>query len=144
MRYVYINNKGKVSGTVDTGDSSVLPVGAIQWPKEIPFNDALNYGYDSTIQNFIKYDATTAPTEYHEFNFTTHEWVVDLNKVSQIIREKRDWLLLQMDMSLANPLRWAEMSDERKNSWANYRNELLAVPQQSGFPLNVNWPIEPK
>jgi hypothetical protein len=42
-----------------------------------------------------------------------------------------------------NAIRWAAMSDEQQTAWTNYRNALLDVPEQSGFPFDINWPTAP-
>tara|TARA_R100001510_G_scaffold36725_1_gene33168 strand:- start:3725 stop:4141 length:417 start_codon:yes stop_codon:yes gene_type:complete len=59
------------------------------------------------------------------------------------VREERYGLLVEMDEILANPLRWAAMSTEQQNSWASYRQALLDISEQSGFPDNVTWPTKP-
>jgi hypothetical protein len=42
-----------------------------------------------------------------------------------------------------NAIRWAAMSEEQQTAWTNYRNALLDVPEQSGFPFEINWPTTP-
>ena len=49
-------------------------------------------------------------------------------------RAKRDGLLLQVDAYASNPLRWADTSQENKDAITAYRQALLDVPQQVGFP----------
>lgn len=40
---------------------------------------------------------------------------------------------------------WTQLADAPvdRTVWAAYRAELRAVPEQSGFPYSVVWPIEP-
>ena len=60
-------------------------------------------------------------------------------------RSKRDTLLRwEVDPIVSNPLRWAEMNSEKQNQWAQYRTDLLNVPQQSGFPNTILWPTKPE
>lgn len=59
------------------------------------------------------------------------------------VRADRDFRLSQLDIVLSNPLRWASMSDEQKAPWITYRQALLDVPQQSGFPNSITWPSPP-
>ena len=40
-------------------------------------------------------------------------------------------------------LRWAALDADTQAAWATYRQALLDVPQQSGFPNSVAWPQEP-
>tara|TARA_R100001460_G_scaffold61162_1_gene101256 strand:+ start:316 stop:732 length:417 start_codon:yes stop_codon:yes gene_type:complete len=61
------------------------------------------------------------------------------------VRELRDHLLQsEVDPIVSNPLRWAEMSSEKQAEWAQYRTDLLNVPQQSGFPNTISWPTKPE
>jgi len=59
-------------------------------------------------------------------------------------RGQRDGLLSEVDSIVGNPLRWASFSQTQQTSWANYRQALLDVPQQAGFPNTINWPIKPQ
>jgi len=56
------------------------------------------------------------------------------------VRAQRDRLLSAMDVVVSNPLRWADLSSDKQNEWSTYRQDLLDVPQQSGFPSTVTWP----
>ena len=60
------------------------------------------------------------------------------------VRNDRNIRLSEVDLVLSNPLRWAAMSDEEKAPWVTYRQALLDVPQQSGFPNSVTWPSPPE
>ena len=54
------------------------------------------------------------------------------------IRLQRD-----VDPIAGNALRWAALTEEQRQAWAAYRQTLLDVPQQSGFPNDVIWPSKP-
>ena len=57
------------------------------------------------------------------------------------VRAERDHLLAtKVDPIAGNALRWAALTDEQRQAWADYRQALLDVPQQVGFPHNVVWP----
>ena len=58
-------------------------------------------------------------------------------------RTTRDFLLSQLDSLISNPLRWESISEQDKNEIGVYRTALLDVPQQAGFPENINWPSTP-
>lgn len=60
--------------------------------------------------------------------------------VAAKVRAKRDSLLVVVDAVVSNPLRWADLSSDKQNEWTVYRQALLDVPQQSGFPSTVVWP----
>lgn len=85
---------------------------------------------------------------YDNWNYTTKSWVTDTQ--AQLIGESaenraiRDKLLAEMDLIVSNPLRWADLSNDKRTQWAQYRRDLLNIPQQSGFPLNIVWPVQPQ
>jgi hypothetical protein len=59
------------------------------------------------------------------------------------VRYYRDQLLNNMDKIVSNPLRWNTFTAEQQQAWATYRQALLDVPQQEGFPYTVNFPTTP-
>ena len=61
------------------------------------------------------------------------------------IRYQRNTLLVRVvDPIASNPLRWADLTTEQQQSWADYRRELLDITDQVGFPNNVIWPTKPE
>ena len=63
--------------------------------------------------------------------------------LSAQLRMDRDALLSKVDAIAGNALRWSALDDKVQAAWAAYRQDLLDIPQQSGFPINVNWPVKP-
>lgn len=59
------------------------------------------------------------------------------------VRAQRDRMLVD-DVDLINGVRWSAMSPEVQQMWSMYRQALLNVPEQSGFPFNVVWPELPR
>ena len=59
------------------------------------------------------------------------------------VRLQRDFLLAEMDQVISNQIRFNAMSTQQQNQWTTYRQALLDVPQQSGFPETVGWPQKP-
>lgn len=63
---------------------------------------------------------------------------------AETVRAARDGILSGIvDPIVSNPLRWADLIAEKQAEWAAYRRALLDIPQQSGFPNDVVWPISP-
>jgi hypothetical protein len=62
---------------------------------------------------------------------------------ASMARIQREQLLVQLDAVISNPLRWAAMTAEKQAAWTTYRQALLDVPQQAGFPETINWPVAP-
>lgn len=60
------------------------------------------------------------------------------------VRIERDLRLKNdVDPLVTNPLRWAELSADQQQAYADYRRALLDIPQQDGFPYDVIWPEKP-
>lgn len=53
------------------------------------------------------------------------------------VRAQRNQLLADSD--------WTQVADAPVDqaAWAEYRQALRNIPQQSGFPLSVDWPDRP-
>lgn len=61
------------------------------------------------------------------------------------VRFQRDQLLISIvDPVVTNPLRWGALNEEQQQSLATYRQELLDVPSQLGFPHEIEWPTPPQ
>jgi len=69
--------------------------------------------------------------------------ILTFEEKAQRVRGKRDFMFGQVDPIVSNPLRWAAMTEERRAAWSAYRQALLDVPQQAGFPDNIDWPVAP-
>lgn len=65
---------------------------------------------------------------------------ITLEEATNAARQKRNSLLGEIDVVVSNPLRWESMSKSTKDAYKKYRQELLDVPQQSGFPYEIIWP----
>lgn len=59
------------------------------------------------------------------------------------VRADRDGRLAEVDAVAGNALRWAALDADTQAAWATYRQALLDVPQQDGFPNTVTWPVKP-
>ena len=104
----------------------------------VPFSADLNDSYAHTKQIF---------NECVEGKWGTIAefvpYVPTQEEIENKLRDKRDDLLAEVDSIVSNPLRWASFSQAQQTAWANYRQALLDVPQQPGFPNTINWPTKP-
>jgi hypothetical protein len=86
-------------------------------------------------------------SKYDKWDYVNKKWVLD--KDLQLwgetidVRNQRNQLLKEMDSVISNPLRWASFSPEVQAAWMQYRLDLLNVPQQAGYPLDIVWPTIP-
>jgi hypothetical protein len=67
---------------------------------------------------------------------------IELETLEKQARARRDALLKETVDSL-NPMRWEALTDAQKDAWRTYRQALLDVPQQDGFPTSITWPTKP-
>lgn len=58
------------------------------------------------------------------------------------VRRQRNALLADW-VDRMNPLVWETMTDEAKKDYRDFRQALLDVPDQPGFPWDVQWPETP-
>lgn len=68
---------------------------------------------------------------------------LDAQAAASIRAERNLRLARDVDPIAGNALRWAALTAEQQQAWADYRQALLDVPQQEGFPHNVSWPVKP-
>jgi hypothetical protein len=64
-------------------------------------------------------------------------------QLAQRARDMRGYLLQRLDTFVSNPLRWSGISEELQTQVATFRQALLDVPQQAGFPNDIVWPVAP-
>jgi hypothetical protein len=58
------------------------------------------------------------------------------------VKAKRDGILLET-VDRVNGLWWEAMTEGEKEAWRTYRQALLDIPEQEGYPFNVAWPDKP-
>ena len=58
------------------------------------------------------------------------------------VRKQRD-TLLSSSVDTINAIRYNSMKEKDKKAWEEYRQALLDIPQQEGFPDNIIWPVPP-
>lgn len=65
-------------------------------------------------------------------------------QAAEVVRAERNMkLATEVDPIAGNALRWAALTADQQQAWADYRQALLDVPSQSGFPHDVVWPTKP-
>ena len=65
-----------------------------------------------------------------------------ITTLSKDMRYKRDSLLKE-SVDTLNGARWSQMTNAQQTSWIAYRQALLDVPAQEGFPKTITWPDVP-
>lgn len=72
----------------------------------------------------------------------TKKIVVVSTLTPEIVRNRRNEKL-QYDCDSMTVLRWGSLNSVQQAQWISYRQQLLDVPTQLGFPTNVMWPQRP-
>lgn len=78
-------------------------------------------------------DGTVTTAAQHEAAYKAQK---DAEQAKSV-REERNRKLTETD--------WTQLADAPVNSvaWSNYRQALRTLPEQAGFPFNVQWPEQP-
>ena len=76
----------------------------------------------------------------HDGNVIAVEEVITCDELASDIRRKRDDLLRDTDWTQLLDCR---LGNDKITSYAEYRQLLRDVPQQDGFPNDVEWPVKP-
>jgi len=97
------------------------------------------------LEDGVVVNRVLADSEFMQQNYTNYRLAEDNSAfIAANARKDRDKILANVvDPLVSNPLRWADLTAEKQAEWAAYRRALLDVPQQSGFPNDVVWPISP-
>jgi len=102
----------------------------------IPFtaepNDVEEHG--RAIYAQIKADGNIAPYVPH---------VPKDEELAATIRAERDRLLAKFDWTQLPDAR-AAMGEAKAAEWDAHRQALRDIPEQPGFPHNVEWPVKPE
>ena len=96
---------------------------------------------DTTIDN-------TAVMALIGSNFTAYvpptQAELDTTTAASVRADRDKRLVTEVDPMAGNALRWADLTSDQQAAWTQYRTDLLAVPQQSGFPNTIAWPTKPE
>ena len=64
-----------------------------------------------------------------------------LERASESARSQRDRLLTESDWVT---IRATDTGDPVPTEWVDYRQALRDIPEQTGFPEEIEWPQEPE
>lgn len=81
----------------------------------------------------------TKPSQYHVFDYTLKQWLMDDLLAWGGIRVQRDRLLAACDWTVMPDV---PLSPSLKEAWVTYRQALRDIPAQSS-PLDLVWPTPP-
>ena len=99
-------------------------------------------GKTQYISNGVLVDLPAKPDGEYDFDYANKTWVANTERASVIAYAKRDQLLRDGPDRIS-PVWWASMTTADQLAWMQYRQDLLDIPQQPGFPMNVVYPVRP-
>lgn len=82
------------------------------------------------------------PSLNHKFDYETKQWVFDTENAIQKALAERDRLLAEGPDRIS-PLWWNSMTEQEQQSWTKYRQDLLDITTQQGYPESIIWPTKP-
>jgi hypothetical protein len=137
---VYDPTSGKIISNFFTNDPSLiqLNVGSSSYIQG-KYNGSEYYIQDGQ-PVAIPADPSSGVLSY-QFDYNTKSWALNIPTTEQNVRLQRNGRLLDVDNVSA--LRLSLLTDAQKQELIDYRQALLDVPQQSGFPTDVSWPNKP-
>lgn len=77
----------------------------------------------------------------YSYDWSTHSWVLNTQKTEDNVRQFRNTLLTAVDN--VSPVRWNSLTQEQQQELQTYRQALLDITTQQGFPTDINWPNKP-
>ena len=104
--------------------------------------DNLSYYVDLTTKLPVEkpHNPSNGQSNY-KFNFLTKQWVYDPEVSAELVRHARNLALEEVDK--VGAVWYNTLTDQQKTELNNYRQALLDVPQQTGFPESMTWPEKP-
>lgn len=161
MTYAKIEDGQAVEYPVYEGDlERLFPQYKFPLDSNLDINDGLTCpeGYakvvpnqPTTISYKLKYsmgmpaldeDTNTWKEVWNTEEKTEEELSFEKPYVARAEREKRDKLLMESDKYILSD-RWQKYTEQEKTEWSDYRQDLRDVPEQVGFPYDINWPLSP-
>lgn len=131
---IYTKATGQIVGVIRTSNIDVQLTDG-QAYLEGSYNDTEFYVEDGVP---VKIPANT--NNFYVFDYQTKSWVPDTNQAVVSAKQKRFGLLLESDWTqLPN----GPLTAVQQTAWATYRQELRDIPEQSGYPFDVVWPVAP-
>lgn len=126
MKYAHIDSNGQILGWYDDEIHPSIPTPNAQVSEEV-WQASIDANHNTII------DGVTSSVDHRS----------DDQKARSIRRGRNERLVREVDPIVTNPLRWAALSSAEQERWTQYRQDLLDITSQPGFPSSVTWPTKP-
>ena len=140
-RTIYNPATGQIIGVITAVDTDSLNSNTRNKSYINGSYDGNNYYIDSNLPVAKPANPSTNILKY-DFDYTSKAFVLNNTVSNQKARNKRNELLNTIDK--INPIWYSTLTEQQKNDLIAYRQALLNVPQQQGFPITIMWPTKPE
>jgi hypothetical protein len=136
MIYTIYDPTGEILSTMSFSSAEIA---------ELNLHDKLHiegeYGDEYYIDNHVPVLKPTKPNGHYDFDYSTKQWVLNTEMAAGAVKARRALLLESVDR--VNPMWWNSLTTERQADLYQYRQALLDITTQPGYPTQVEWPIKP-
>jgi hypothetical protein len=133
MNYtIYNPDSGHILHTLSVSDDSV------------PSEPYIVGDYSAATHYVVDHNVVAKPARpegEYDFDYDTKTWQLNQEATKNIVRYQRNQRLVAVDR--VNPVWYASLTSQQQSELAQYRQCLLDVPQQPGWPESVTWPRQP-
>lgn len=123
-------------------------ISRVRNPDQIRGRSYISGSYDPEQYRVVKGQAVALPAKpagqsqvAYLWDSNQDQWTPDLVRTAAQARGIRDRYLRVVDKM--NPVWWSSLSPNRQAEFTAYREALLDVTQQPGWPLVIEWPAAP-
>jgi len=103
---------------------------------DMPAQPHPSWSYDLASNSWVP--PVPRPDDEHVWDESEEDWVPSAELRAKKARAQRNALLSDCD--------WTQLSDAPVDAedWAMYRQALRDLPEQPGFPTDIEWPVRPE
>lgn len=142
MNYtIYDPTTGAISGHYSFTDTDLIDVN-LQGKSYIQGKYSHTEYYIANNAPVLKPEDPSNYPQVYSFNYESKSYQYNQEASQTAIRTLRNKLLHTVDN--ISPVRYSTLSDQQKSDVVAYRQALLDVPQQQGFPTGIMWPSKPE
>lgn len=94
------------------------------------------------VENGLVTNMPEKPGDNYVFDYTSKAWTPDYALAKSKALAKRNQLLAD-GPDRVNPMWWGSMTAAQQSDVTTYRQALLDITNQFGFPMDIEWPEIP-